>query len=243
MSKRLQQTKLNFGQKRSISKTATHDSDSGEEKRNGNLKSTKEPSKTKPAAKFSPFLSLESSLNDPTMQVFKNDQFVCIRDKYPKARFHMLLVPRGGPIKLTSVEDVIRLSNAVSFLKQMRQLAHEIVEKNCPDEVVKSKFQYGFHAIQSMSPLHMHIISRDFVSDCLKHKKHWNSFTSPYFIHLDELIENLSENSENYFAKDKFNLMKPAVLKGYLDLALKCHVCNAPMSNIPNLKKHILTHV
>ena len=30
------------------------------------------------------FLSLEASMNDITLQVFKNDAFVCIRDKYPK---------------------------------------------------------------------------------------------------------------------------------------------------------------
>lgn len=189
--------------------------------------------------KFTPFLSLESSLNDPTLQVFKNDRFVCIRDKYPKARFHLLLVPRD--VKLNKVEDLIRLDDAVKYLKDMRQLAKEIVEKNCPSKV-SSKIHYGFHSIQSMSPLHMHIISSDFVSDCLKHKKHWNSFTSPYFIHLDDLIQNL-ESVTNYFAEDKFNLNKPSVLKDYLESPLKCHVCKQPLSNIPNLKKHILTHL
>ena len=28
----------------------------------------------------------------------------------------------------------------------------------------------------------MHVISQDFDSVCLKNKKHWNSFTSPFFI-------------------------------------------------------------
>lgn len=234
MSKRLQKTKPRIDK--------SSDDSSGEEKKrrvNSKQSSKIEASSSSAASrKFTSFLSLESSLNDPTMQVFKNDRFVCIRDKYPKARFHLLLVPRG--LKLTKVQDVIRMDNAVSFLKDMRQLAHEIVAKNCPAEV-KSNIQYGFHAIQSMSPLHMHIISRDFVSDCLKHKKHWNSFTSPYFVHLDKLIENI-EVVKDYFVEDKFNLNKHDILKNYMDMPLKCHVCNASMSNIPNLKKHILTH-
>jgi len=32
------------------------------------------------------------------------------------------------------------------------------------------------------SQLHMHVISQDFNSPCLKTKKHWNSFTTEYFI-------------------------------------------------------------
>ena len=32
------------------------------------------------------------------------------------------------------------------------------------------------------SHLHMHVISQDFNSPCLKTKKHWNSFTTSYFV-------------------------------------------------------------
>ena len=32
------------------------------------------------------------------------------------------------------------------------------------------------------SHLHMHVISQDFDSPCLKTKKHWNSFTTSYFV-------------------------------------------------------------
>lgn len=31
------------------------------------------------------------------------------------------------------------------------------------------------------SLLHMHVISQDFKSECLKTKKHWNSFTTDFF--------------------------------------------------------------
>ena len=29
---------------------------------------------------------------------------------------------------------------------------------------------------------HLHVISQDFDSPSLKNKKHWNSFTTPYFV-------------------------------------------------------------
>lgn len=238
MSKRLQNNKPK------VEKKMHSDSEesSSEEKLRSKSSKTKLTGSSK--TKFSSFLNLETTLNDPNAQVFKNDRFVCIRDKYPKSRFHLLLVPLATVshgLKLLKVQDLIRLNDSLNVLREMRQLANDIVEKKCPAEL-KPKIQLGFHSIQSMNPLHMHIISRDFVSDCLKNKKHWNSFTSQYFVHLDKLIENL-QDVKDYFAEDRFNLNKPQVLKSYLEADLKCHVCNMAINNIPNLKKHILTHL
>lgn len=46
----------------------------------------------------------------------------------------------------------------------------------------------GYHAVPSMQRLHLHVISTDFVSPCLKTKYHWNSFTTPFFLHSSGLI-------------------------------------------------------
>jgi len=53
-------------------------------------------------------------------------------------------------------------------------------------------FKLGFHALPSMSQLHMHVISEDFNSPSLKNKKHWNSFTSPFFVGTEEFISMLA---------------------------------------------------
>ena len=98
--------------------------------------------------------------------------------------------------------------------------------------------------MQSMAPLHMHIISRDFQSTCLKNKKHWNSFNTDYFIELNKLIEHLEELGKvaDYFSIiDRFNLRKPEKLEAYLKLDLKCHMCEKAMKNMPELKKHLDT--
>lgn len=40
----------------------------------------------------------------------------------------------------------------------------------------------GVHAVPSMSHLHIHVLSRDMHSPCLKHRKHYNSFTTPFLV-------------------------------------------------------------
>ena len=62
-----------------------------------------------------------------------------------------------------------------------------------PDCDVKT-FRYGYHAIPSMGLLHLHAISQDFNSPSLKTKKHWNSFTTDYFVDSHKLIKMLQDN-------------------------------------------------
>ena len=45
----------------------------------------------------------------------------------------------------------------------------------------------GVHAVPSMSNLHIHVISVDRHSDCLRHRKHYNSFSTPFFVRLEDL--------------------------------------------------------
>jgi hypothetical protein len=47
--------------------------------------------------------------------------------------------------------------------------------------------QFTHHIL--CSQLHMHIISQDFDSDHLKTKKHWNSFTTSYFMDVEKFID------------------------------------------------------
>jgi aprataxin len=52
----------------------------------------------------------------------------------------------------------------------------------------------GFHAIPSLSCLHLHIISKDMQSPALKNKKHFLSFTSRFFISIDSIKKMWNEN-------------------------------------------------
>lgn len=44
----------------------------------------------------------------------------------------------------------------------------------------------GVHARPSMNHLHVHILSRDMHSEKMRHRKHYNSFTTPFLVPLDE---------------------------------------------------------
>jgi len=47
----------------------------------------------------------------------------------------------------------------------------------------------GFHGKPSMRQLHLHVISSDFNSSSMKHAKHYNTFTTSYFLEVHEFIE------------------------------------------------------
>lgn len=50
----------------------------------------------------------------------------------------------------------------------------------------------------------MHVISQDFISPSLKNKKHWNSFTTEFFIDVEEIERILEKQGE---VKVKFFLL------------------------------------
>uniref|UniRef100_A0A8B9WA90 Aprataxin n=1 Tax=Bos mutus grunniens TaxID=30521 RepID=A0A8B9WA90_BOSMU len=122
---------------------------------------------------------LKISMEDPKMQVYKDEQVVVIKDKYPKARFHWLVLPWAS---ISSLKAVTR-----EHLELLRHM-HAVGEKVIADFAGSSKlrFRLGYHAIPSMSHVHLHVISQDFDSPCLKNKKHWNSFNTEYFLESQE---------------------------------------------------------
>ena len=88
------------------------------------------------------------------------------------------------------------------------------------------------HLVQepSMRQLHMHIVSQDFDSPCMKNKKHWNSFTTTFFRDSKGVIEELKSTGSVRPWGDENSLLR---------LELRCHRCRSVQPNIPNLKQHI----
>jgi len=48
----------------------------------------------------------------------------------------------------------------------------------------EAEVKVGIHAHPSMNHLHVHVLSRDMFSPCLKHRRHYNSFNTPFFVEL-----------------------------------------------------------
>lgn len=173
-------------------------------------------------------MKLLDSMRDPELVVRSDALIVTIKDAYPKARHHYLVLPREDIPHLRALK-----SCHVELLEHMldcgRELAKELTQKDS-----SLMFRHGYHASPSMSRVHMHVISQDFVSPHLKTKKHWNSFTSGFFIDAESVIKMLRDQGTVALDKDAYEPM--------LKLPLKCHICGSKPPNMPRLKEHLVSH-
>ncbi|XP_069486713.1 aprataxin [Ambystoma mexicanum] len=169
---------------------------------------------------------LKVSMMDPDMQVFKDEKIVVIKDKYPKARYHWLVLPWEAISSL----KVIRQEH-LPLLEHMQAVGEKIV-RDCPG-ATSTAFKLGYHAIPSMSHVHLHVISQDFDSPCLKNKKHWNSFTTEYFLESQDVIEMIKQKGHVAVKEGTSELLKAP---------LRCHICRQQQSTIPELKSHLKSH-
>lgn len=65
-------------------------------------------------------------------------------------------------------------------------------------------------------------------------KKHWNSFTTGYFLDASEVIDELQANG--------FIRIDTARMDKLLGNELKCHRCSNTFTTMPKLKQHLLSH-
>ncbi|KAI6058318.1 Aprataxin isoform X1 [Aix galericulata] len=169
---------------------------------------------------------LKSSMQDPKMQVYKDEKTVVIKDKYPKARYHWLILPWES---IPSLKAVTR--EHLGLLEHMHAVGEKMIDQ-CPARG-SLEFRLGYHAIPSMSHLHLHVISQDFDSAALKTKKHWNSFTTEYFLNSQDVIEMVRSKGKVTVKDHASELLK---------LPLRCHICKQQLSTIPQLKEHLRKH-
>lgn len=150
---------------------------------------------------------------------------VVLNDIYPKAKKHLLVLARlDGLDRLADVH-----LGHLQLLKTMYEVGIKWVEKFLEDDD-SLIFRLGFHSVPSMRQLHLHVISQDFDSQHLKHKKHWNSFNTEFFRDSVDVIEELEKYGKASI-KDESLLSKE----------LRCHRCKSAHPNIPRLKSHIST--
>ncbi|CAG8831451.1 9567_t:CDS:2, partial [Racocetra persica] len=119
-----------------------------------------------------------------------DDNVVIIWDKYPKAKIHLLVMPRR---KIDSLKELKRQD--LNLIETMKLKGQEMIDRFKESEP-KLVFRMGFHMIPSLKQLHMHVISQDFVSPTLSTKKHWNSFTTPFFKDVEEVEMLLREKGQ-----------------------------------------------
>jgi aprataxin len=92
-----------------------------------------------------------------------------------------------------------------------------------------SEVRVGIHLHPSMSHLHVHVFSRDMHSPCLKHRKHYNSFNTPFLVDMADFP--LPDDDPRRHGRH-----------GYLDRNLLCWRCGKDFSNkFKALKEHLET--
>jgi len=174
---------------------------------------------------------LLASMKDASAIVSEDETTVIIRDKYPKAKHHYLVMPKD--VSLRSLH-VLSYEQHGAIFQRIKSRGLELKEKLIKD-APKLRFRFGFHASPSMTPLHAHLISQDFDSSCLKTKKHWNSFTTQFFRDFEEVEKELKETGSVAKWDSK-------ILEELLKSDLRCHVCRSKFSNMPSLLEHVKSH-
>ena len=165
----------------------------------------------------------------PDRVLLLTSQLVVGYDVYPKARRHLLIMPRvalSGPAVLTEAH--------APLLRRMSRLAGWLAERLRGADPSLPPLRAGFHAVPSMRQLHLHLISRDLDSACLKHKKHWNSFVTDFFVPPELWLAQLQADGRLAVdkhaqeAKLKAQMLCPASGKVLKDMpALKAHLASA----------------
>ncbi|QRW26936.1 scavenger mRNA-decapping enzyme DcpS [Rhizoctonia solani] len=167
----------------------------------------------------------------------ESERCITIFDKFPKAMFHFLILPKLD--KTVTAGVTTNLSTDAEAAKLMIE-----------DEMTKQHgFQWdvfiGFHAVPSMDHVHLHVISSDLCSPGLKKKQHYNSFRPDigFFLHLDDVLKWFDYPSATPFSKgptfESNAIISAPKYEPLLKRGLECFKCQGLFKTIPQLKAHL----
>ena len=177
---------------------------------------------------------------------WEDDECAAIYDAYPKARVHLLLLPKRKQIK--QIGDLNRSNLDVLDMLESRGkwIAQNLVIHD--SRGVRIPLRLGFHAVPSMHLLHLHVVSADLSAPALKNKKHWNSFASPFFLSVTQLRHIIEQTSAGGGARAVASSSSSSSLSSrlaeyekFLSGNLLCHRvgCALRVLNMPELRKHL----
>ncbi|KAH8664050.1 HIT domain-containing protein [Xylariales sp. PMI_506] len=189
--------------------------------------------------------------------IYFNDNFVAINDLYPKSTVHTLLLPRSDrqrlhpfvafedPDFLTAIQaEALKLRKLVAKELQRRygkySEADRLREAVLNGEVEwereelprgrdwEREVRVGIHAHPSMNDLHVHVLSRDMFSECMRHRKHYNSFNTPFLIDVAD------------FPMSQDDPRRHPTHAGFMNRDLVCWRCGKNFGNkFKQLKDHL----
>lgn len=187
-----------------------------------------------------------------------DDDFVVIHDKFPKATVHALILPRSpavnlqhpfealaDPVFLAKVKAQAVKTKALVAAELQRQLGKYSRQEASRQAVLNGEVEAegdtlpegrdwaaevrcGVHAVPSMSHVHIHVLSRDMHSGKLKHRKHYNSFNTPFLVDIEDFPLRGDDPRRN------------TRHEGYMQWDLRCWRCGRNFGNkFAQLKEHL----
>ncbi|KAF1730838.1 Aprataxin-like protein [Beauveria bassiana] len=213
----------------------------------------------------------EPSAFPASVVVAHDADFVVIRDKFPKATVHTLILPRSSAINLLHPFDALadptllahvrvqvartRALVAAELQRQLGRFSRTEAARQAvldgeeaavqgqggggggggggemmlpPGRDWAAEVICGVHAVPSMSHVHVHVLSRDMHSHKMKHRKHYNSFVTPFLVDIDDFP--LAEDDPR----------RDTRREGYLNWDLRCWRCERNFGNkFAQLKDHL----
>lgn len=210
---------------------------------------------------------------------YYDDNVIIIKDSFPKAIRHLLVIPRNPKVSKTHPLDAFNRNYNEYTGEELYELVLSYVEKakdmiidelfkvsNMKDKSQLGEFRNNFiragiHSIPSLSNLHIHVITQDFHSVRLKNKKHYNSFTTKFFVPFQELdpLKNaeywhlskfreesddeesdhssLNETQSKFISHERSKEVNESIIK---NTPFKCTSCSATFGNLMvKLKDHL----
>jgi len=167
--------------------------------------------------------------------------------QYPKAKYHMLLMRRkinthiGNLTHLNTLNDLdsSNLHELREFHALGRAIATQILEYHRTHEMSRNPpiiMKVGYHAIPSMEPLHLHIISSDLDSACITKREHVVSFTSPLFFVEAEAVEQHLESAFTSSIALTIRKDRAQSIRSYTPMM--CVRCGKAAVSVPDWKRH-----
>lgn len=177
-----------------------------------------------------------------------------INDMFPKSTVHTLVLPRSSMNELHPIEafedpqllaeikeEVAKAKTMVAnelrrrygrFSASERPRLDAMESDDPPDELPPGRdwskeVITGIHAGPSMNHLHVHVMSRDMVSEWMKKRNHYQSFTTPFLVRLDE------------FPLAPDDVRRRRDKGGYLQDDMHCWRCGKEFGKVPKLKQHL----
>ncbi|KAF7187204.1 Aprataxin-like protein [Pseudocercospora fuligena] len=166
--------------------------------------------------------------------IYYNDKFTVINDLYPKASVHVLILPREPAKNVQRGQEAFDDPQFLEDCRQEEQKVRKMVAEELrrrfgkhssseqariqaiesddppaelpPGRDWAKEVISGTHANPSMNHLHIHVLSRDMVSEPMKKSNHYLSFTTDFFIGLDQYPLPSDDHRRNYkhFPEDMY---------------------------------------